>query len=246
DIQLSVLSGCEYILKHPTNSPLKKYLSYDFKPKLHHTIEDRIEILKLINAKEISKKLIYPLAFNESIENKIDKLLNSNKKIVGYQIGAADVYKMWPIENFIDLGKKILDFDDKTIIVITGIEKEFELAEIIVNSLGKRVLNLCGTCNIEELPYLLKRMNILITNDTGTMHLAIAIDTPTISLFSTTNSVLSGPYHDFDIHNVIQKDGLSVQTLPKKDRTNDNMKLISTKDVFKKYCEKYNSIMKRK
>lgn len=242
DIQISVLSGCEYILKHPTKSPLKKYLSYDFEFKLHHTIEDRVEILKCIKAKGISKKLTYPLSTNEMIENKIDKLLNGNRKIVGYQLGAADVYKMWPIERFIELGEKILDYDKDTIIVITGIDKEHELGKKVVDFLGDRVLNLCGTCSIEELPYLLKRMNVLITNDTGTMHLAISIDTPTISLFSTTNSLISGPYHDFDIHKVIQKDGLAVQKLPKKDRTNKDMELISVEDVMTEYYKIYDSI----
>lgn len=237
DIQISVLSGCEYILKHPTKSPLKKYLSYDFKFKLHHTIEDRVEILKCIDAIKISKELTFPLFPNETIENKIDELVNGNKKIVGYQIGAADVYKMWPIERFIELGEKILNYDNDTIIVITGIDKEYELGEKVVDALGNRVLNLCGTCSIEELPYLLKRMNVLITNDTGTMHLAIAIKTPTISLFSTTNSILSGPYQDFDIHKVIQKDGLVVQKMPKKDRTNENMRLINVSYVFDMYIK---------
>lgn len=238
DIQLSVLSGCEFILKHPTTTSLKKYLSYDFKYRLHHTIEDRVEILKLINAKKISKKLIYPLIKNEIIDIKIDEILKNNKRIVGYQVGAADMYKMWPIENFINLGKNILDYDKETIIVITGIDKESVFADKIISVLGnKRIINLCGTCSINELPYLLKRLDVLITNDTGTMHLAISINTPTISLFSTTNSLLSGPYHDFNIHKVIQKDGLSVQQIPKKKRKNEKMNLITVDEVFNAYLE---------
>ncbi len=235
DIQISVMSGCEYILKHPTSSPLKKYLSYDFKYKLQHTIEDRLQILKMCKATILNKKLCLPLDKNEQISNKINTLVDNSKTIVGLQLGAADGYKMWPIENFIAFSKELLDNDDNLNIVVTGIESESYLAQQIVKTLGHRVINLCSACSIEELPYLIKRFSVLVTNDTGTMHLAIALDVPTISLFSTTNSVISGPYHDFNIHKVIQKDGLNVQSITKKIRTNENMKLILVKEVVDTY-----------
>jgi len=237
DIQISVLSGCNFILKHPTNSPLKKYLSYDFEFKKQHTIEDRLQLLKMCNAKKITKKLCLPIRENNQISQKINNLLKDKSKIIGLQVGAADSYKMWPIENFIEFCRRLLRHDPSITIVVTGIKSESYLADKIVDAIGTNVLNLCSSCTIGELPYLLKRFSMLITNDTGTMHLAIAIDVPTISLFSTTDSQLSGPYHDFNIHKVIQKDGLEVQKLPKKARNNDNMNLILVDEVFDTYLQ---------
>jgi len=48
DIQLAILSGSEYVLKHPTQSYLKKYLSYNFLKKNQHTIEDRFDLIRKI------------------------------------------------------------------------------------------------------------------------------------------------------------------------------------------------------
>ena len=228
DIEICVSSNIPYILKHPTKSKLKQYLSYDFEKKAQHTIEDRLDLIRIIGAKNIDTNMeISPLNDNV-LENKFRKY----KNYIGFQIGAADKYKMWPIENFIELAKKLKN--EK--ILITGVKSEWELAQKIVKECSN-VINLCGKCNIKELPYLIKQLKLLITNDTGTMHLAIAIKTPTLSLFSATTSKGIGPYQDLKLHKVIQKDGSFIQKLPKKKRDDSAMKLISVDEVYSLYKE---------
>jgi len=233
DIQIAVLSGCSFILKHPTKSNLKSNLSFDFTQKKQHTIEDRLDILRKINAKELYTKLEISKLNNKKTKDKINNYIKGKKIIIGFQIGAADTYKMWPLENFIELSQKLIKWKKDLTIIITGIQKEYNLAEKITKPFQKNILNSCGLFSIEELPYLIEKMNVLVTNDTGTLHLAIAIDTPTISLFSTTNSSMSGPHPSLiNKHTVIQKDGLEVQSQPKKKRNNELMKLISAQEVF--------------
>ena len=227
DIQLCVLSNIPYILKHPTKSKLKKYLSYDFKKKSQHTIEDRIDLVRFIGGKNIDTTMEIGTLNDKNLDLKFKKY----NDYIAFQIGAADKYKMWPIERFIELAKKI---DEK--IVITGIQNEYELAQKIVQSYPKAE-NLCGKLSIKELPYLIKNVKLLITNDTGTMHLAIALKTPTLSLFSATTSKGIGPYQDLNLHKVIQKDGSFIQKLPKKQRDDSAMRLISVDEVYKKYKE---------
>lgn len=226
DIQLAIFSGSNYILKHPNNSPLKRYLSFDFKDKHQHTIEDRLDLIRKIGGKHIEKTMCVGDLKNQNIEKKF----NDYKDLIGFQIGAANIYKMWPIENFIVLAKKI----DKKI-VITGIQSEWKLAEKIKKEVGKKIINLCGKCTIEELPYLIKNLKLLITNDTGTMHLAIALKIPTISLFSPTLSQGIGPYQDMNRHKVIQKNANFIQKLPKKQRDNSAMRLITVDEVYATY-----------
>jgi len=238
DIQLCVLSGCEFILKHPTKTNLKKYLSFDFEKKEQHTIEDRLDLVRLLGAKVIDTTMeIQPLN-DEHYKKKYTKY----KNFIGFQVGAANEYKMWPIERFIELAKKILANSNENI-VITGIKKEWELGEKIVKVCGDRVVNMCGKCTIEELPYLIKNLKMIITNDTGTMHLAISLKTPTICLFSPTSAKGIGPYQDLNIHKVIQKNGEFIQKLPKKERDNSAMKLIEVEEVFEKYRELNNEIL---
>lgn len=229
DIELSVLSGASFILKHPNSSPLKKYLSYDFQKKDQHTIEDRLDLIRLIGGDKIEKRMEIGTLGDAALLEKYSKYKNA----VGFQIGAADHYKVWPVERFISLAKKI---DDT--IVITGVGSEWNEAQKIVAEVGSdKVVNLCGETPIWELPYLVNNMKVLVTNDTGTMHLAIALRTPTISLFSATSAKGIGPYQDMHLHKVIQKEGSFIQQLSKKERDDRAMRLIEVDDVYMAYNE---------
>ncbi len=228
DIELCTLSNIPYILKHPTKSNLKKFLSYDFEKKDQHVIEDRLDIIRLIGGKNIDKRMEISPLNDTKLNNKFKKY----KNYIGFQIGAADKYKMWPIENFVELAKKLKNVK----ILVTGIQSEWETAQKIVKECPN-VLNLCGKFDIVELPYLIKQLKLLITNDTGTMHLAIAVKTPTLSLFSATTSKGIGPYQDLYLHKVIQKDGSFIQKLPKKKRDDSAMKLINVDEVYNLYKE---------
>lgn len=229
DIQLAVLCGSRYILKHPTKSKLKHYLSFDFIQKNQHTIDDRNDIVRKIGGQNIYTKML----LNPKVCQRVKNLELDDKIIIGFQLGAADVYKMWQIENFINLAKKLLE-NKQIYILISGIAKENYLAKSLVNAVqNQRVINTCGKLNLNELAYVLSKLSTLVSNDTGTMHLSIALQTPTICLFSTTNSNISG-FHESqaDRHFLIQKNGLDVQALPKKQRNNDNMALISVDEVY--------------
>lgn len=225
DIQLSIFSGCNFILKTPTKNHYKKYLSYQFNFKNQHTIEDRLDLLRVLEVKNLTSRM--------DIELPESNLFIKYKGYIGFQVGAADRYKVWPIENFTKLAKYFIQKGEK--IIITGINKEKELGEKIVKECGKYVVNMCGKTSIETLPFLINNLKTLITNDTGTMHLAIALKTPTISLFAATDPKGIGPYQDLDMHKVIYKDGSFIQKLPKKQRDDSAMKLIKIEDVINAY-----------
>lgn len=236
DIAFSVLGGANIILKHPTRSSNKRYLSASQEQKSQHTIEDRLDMVRMIGGKVIETTLAIPAMAHSKKERKIENFIGADSVLVGFQLGAANVYKMWPIKNYIKLAKHILEANQAVNIVITGISRERHLGERIVEALGSgRILNSCGMFTIDELPYLIRRLRLLITVDTGTLHLAIALGTPTISLFSATDPLTTGPYQDPHLHAVIKKDGGFVATLPKKRRDDIAMRLISVEEVFAKY-----------
>jgi ADP-heptose:LPS heptosyltransferase len=228
DIQLAILSDSEYVLKHPNNSYLKKYLSYDFNKKYQHTIEDRLDLIRKIGGKNLNKEM--------ELSNIINENFFDFRNFIGFQVGAADIYKMWPIDRFIKLAKKLIENGEK--VVILGAENEKYLGDKIIKEVNnKNIINMCGKTNLITLANIVNNLKMLITNDTGTMHLAIALKTPTISLFSATDSKTIGPYQDLEIHRVIQKDGSFIQKLPKKKRDDLAMKLIEVDEVYEKYKE---------
>ena len=77
--------------------------------------------------------------------------------------------------------------------VLFGVEKDLPLAEPIVQALGGRCENLIGKTTLAELIAALQSCHALLTNDTGTMHLAAWLGVPTVAVFGSTDPVLTGP-----------------------------------------------------
>lgn len=228
DVQLAIYSGCEYILKHTNNSPLKKYLSYDFKKEEKHIIEERVDLVRKIGGQHIDTTMELPTYENPKLIKKFQFL----KDYIGFQVGASELYRAWPTDRFVQLAKLLLK-DGKNIAII-GIEEESFIAEKIIKECKSNdIVNLCGKTTIEELPYAVKNLKYVITPDTGTMHLAIALKIPTICLYSPSNPNYTGPYQDRHLHHVIKKNGEFVNNKPKKQRSNKAMEMISVNDVYK-------------
>lgn len=235
DIPLAVFSGARFILKHPTETKYKKYLSCRLQMKRQHVIEERLDLVRTIGGREVDTTLEVPPVPGAEIAKRVSGLLTRGKRFIGFQVGAANVYKMWPIERFRSLAERILPSDPDAAIVITGSRAERGLAEKVAAGFPGRIVNACGDFAIQEWPALIRRLTLLVTNDTGTLHLAVALKVPTLSLFSATDSQLIGPYQDPEIHRVIQKEGGFVQRLPKGKRTDEAMRLISVAEVFEAY-----------
>ncbi len=192
-----------------------------------HIIEHRLDLIRVFSPKIIDKTISLPNLYYESF-------LKEKKINIGIQLGAADIYKMWPLDNFIELINKIDEnINEDFSITFFGLKEEKKLSDNVISKINEsNTINLCGKTTIDELPYKLKEVDFLLTNDTGTLHLAIALNIPTISLFSPTDSKIFGPYQDFDKHIVIQEDGDFINVKAKKQRTQEAMSLISVEKVF--------------
>jgi ADP-heptose:LPS heptosyltransferase len=71
--------------------------------------------------------------------------------------------------------------------------KELELAEDLTQKIGPAATNLAGKTSLAELFGELQRCQLLLTNDTGTMHLAAHLGVPTVAIFGSTEPALTGP-----------------------------------------------------
>jgi heptosyltransferase II len=80
--------------------------------------------------------------------------------------------------------------------LIFGTAKEQALGEQIASALGPAGINLVGQTTLSQLMNELSRCRALLTNDTGTMHLAAHLGVPTIALFGSTEPALTGPVGD--------------------------------------------------
>lgn len=66
-----------------------------------------------------------------------------------------------------------------------------------------RVVSHIGKTTLPQLLAVMSNMQVLVTGDTGPLHLAIALKTPTVSLFVTANPQHTGPYQNSELHQVM-------------------------------------------
>jgi hypothetical protein len=104
--------------------------------------------------------------------------------LIGFQAGSSLEDRRWPLSSFANLADMLIE-NLNARIVIFGVESENEVAEEIKNSAKNkdRISNLAGKTNLSELSRWLEKCKYLVTNDTGTMHLAAALGTKIVGLF---------------------------------------------------------------
>ncbi len=118
--------------------------------------------------------------------------ISGGTKIIGIFPGASyGPAKMWGVDKFKLLAKEITKNKNANVLVFGG-NKEKELANKIQNKTDS-IINLCGKTTVRELMALIKRCNVFITNDTGPMHIASALNVPIIAIFGPTNPDRTSP-----------------------------------------------------
>jgi len=102
--------------------------------------------------------------------------------------------KRWPKENFIELGRKLLAVFGEIEIVVTGASGDVSLAREIVSSIGSpRCYSAAGLTGLNQLAYIFSVCSLVVSADSGPMHLASANGAPTIALFGPTSPEMTGP-----------------------------------------------------
>jgi len=131
---------------------------------------------------EASKILLYQRGYSKG-----SPLIGINP---GASYGSA---KCWPPERFRALAETLLK-KTKATLLFFGDVKTATLIKEISQGLGERVINLAGVTSLRELACLIKDCSVLVTNDSGPMHIATAFNTPVVALFGSTDDRLTGPY----------------------------------------------------
>lgn len=115
-------------------------------------------------------------------------------KIVGINPGAAyGSAKCWLPDRFKELTRRLLKEKD-VYIVYFGSGATASLVDEICQGMPPRVVNTAGLTTIREMMALIQLCNVFVTNDSGPMHIAAALQVPLVALFGSTNPIKTGPY----------------------------------------------------
>lgn len=101
--------------------------------------------------------------------------------------------KRWSEDRFAEAGD-LLASQLALDVVIIGSEKERSIAERIQGLMRSRVAVLSGRTSLETLIGVISQSALVVTNDSGPMHIAAALGVPTVAVFGPTDDVATGPY----------------------------------------------------
>ena len=107
----------------------------------------------------------------------------------GAEYGSA---KRWPLDRYRAVMESVSAQYELTWVIV-GTAKETALGEELARNFPGTVENLCGKTTLPELIQQLKGCQLLLTNDTGTMHLADLLGVPVVAIFGSTEPSLTGP-----------------------------------------------------
>ena len=116
--------------------------------------------------------------------------------LISFAIGASTSLKKWRYDYFAELAKMLLADNPKIKIILLGAKYDVEAGNYIENSVADgRLINLTGKTSVSDLVYLVKRCRLLITHDTGTMHIGVAAGIKLIVIYTGNVGFWeTGPY----------------------------------------------------
>lgn len=176
--------------------------------KDRHEAEYNLDLLRALGLSIRSKELFFGITKSDNDfaatffqENGITE----NDLVVGMQPGSyLGYFRRWGEENFSTLAD-MLSGSLGAKIILLGSREEIELGEIIRRTATSRLIDSIGKTTLRQAGALIKKCRIVVSNDSGLMHVAVAIGVPTVGIFGPTDFVRSGQFGDGH-HIIVYKD----------------------------------------
>ena len=145
-----------------------------------HIVDRYLEAGRRFRLKNEQKGLDYFLSEKDAVWPDILPL-EFRDAYVAFVIGGAHATKRLPTQKIIDICRKL-----KKPVVLLGGPEDAKNGRIIQAACGDLVLNTCGKLTLNTSAFLVKQARVVITHDTGLMHIAAAFNKPIISIWGNT------------------------------------------------------------
>ncbi len=162
-----------------------------------HEVERKYDVIRALGISGNPKNMDFYID-NES-SNKVRNLIKEhrlkNKTLIGINIGAYHPNRRWPVEKVIET-ISALQSNDRHFLIFGGKKDAQFVDEICKSAIGSRTTPVVNQ-SFKTVGAWLKTCHLFITNDTGLMHFAAALEVPTIALFGPENPYRYGPWGKF-------------------------------------------------
>ena len=205
---LAAFSGAKYITG-PTPAVFRPWFDRVLKlDRKRHAADMYLDILTQMGVVSLShdglKIRVLPEHEKEANAFFSGKVSDSDK-IIGFNIGSASATKCWLPERFAEVADELAGKDYK--VVFFGSKAELPMVKAAVSLMKEKAIVATGQFSVGALAAALRRLTLLITNDSGPMHIAVSQKTPLVALYGPSKPELYGPYA-FSESTVVQAEPL--------------------------------------
>jgi len=152
---------------------------------LKHEAEYALEMLRPLGI-ECAGVPCPTLAVSASAAARVEQLLRargvSSSRLIAIHPSASDASKRWLPERFARVADRLIDQQQAQVVLVAGAEHH-EDARAVEQAMQRPALNLAGQLSIGELAAVCQRCDLLLSNDSGPVHVAAAVGTPVVAIF---------------------------------------------------------------
>lgn len=201
-------AGAPVRIKHEFRYPTdRRYSDYEFlfthSPPVsenRHRVWDNLALLEPLglNAKPVDVSFLFPIGDWET-DNARSRLVakgwNAAIPIACMHpgVGTATLKKQWPAGKFAELGRRLAAGHGVQIVLVGG-RAEVELCRQVAGRIGEPCFVVAGECSLAETAAVIKLSRLFVSNDSGLMHLAAAVQARGVAIYGKTNPVKIGPF----------------------------------------------------
>lgn len=155
-----------------------------------HAVDLNLELVEKIGVRTNKRK---PEMFiSQSDRDFALNTLPEKRLRIGLFPGAGWELRKWMPERFAEIANRCIDNFEAEIVIFGGL-KERELVRYIASLVKKEAVTFAGGIKLRQLAALIERCSLFISNDTGPMHVSVAMETPTVALFGPGNPIKFQP-----------------------------------------------------
>lgn len=208
-----------------------------------HAIERRLDLVRVIGADTENKAmdLFLPPLWEERARQILEKKWKAdNRPLIGLHPTGSGAYKWWPREHFSAL-IQALSRQYHARFVLFSSRQEAQVARSIVKNLERDVLLTQGEYDLQEVAALMKRCALFVANDSGPLHMALALGIPTLALIGADSPLRIGPYQVPNSSTLYRKEDVCQEPRCLNQACQDNrcLKAISPEEVLAMIDRRY-------
>lgn len=153
-----------------------------------YVVHFKLDALKAIGIDSPQKKMFFPVPEDIElfIEHSLHSYLDKNKILVGMAPWSRRQARRWPKHYFAEIADRLMEKYNSQVILFWGPGEKEAIEEVASLMRNKPLIS--PPANLKQVAALIKKCDLMVTNDNGLMHIAVSVGTPTVTMYGPTDS----------------------------------------------------------